>query len=128
MIQKHTIGFMPIQKNAQNVKLQLKKMADVIMLYVEIRFEHQILSNFMTKNFSRVGMNFVGSVSQHGHHTDQHFTIVTDIMKLKVLMLDSNKKTVELLLKDIFFIITDIIIMLNHSRKKENFKNVSRKK
>ena len=49
MIQKHIIGFMPIQKNVQNVKLQLKKMADVIMLYVEIRFERHIFSNFMTK-------------------------------------------------------------------------------
>merc|ERR1719284_2355288 len=88
-------------------------MADVIMLYVEI---------------SRVGMNFVGSVSQHGHHTDQHFTIVTDIMKLKVLMLDSNKKTVELLLKDIFFIITDIIIMLNHSKKEGKLQKCVQKK
>ena len=97
MIQKHTIGFMPIQKNAQNVKLQLKKMADVIMLYVEIRFERHIFRNFIAKNFSHVGMNFVGSVWQHGHRMGQHFTIVTDIMKLKVLMQDSNRKTVELL-------------------------------
>ena len=49
-------------------------------------------------------------------------------MKPKVPMLDSNKKTVELLLKDIFFITTDITIMLSHSKKKENFKNVFRKK
>ena len=39
MIPKHIIGSMPIQKNAQNVKRQSKKMVDAIMLYVEIRFE-----------------------------------------------------------------------------------------
>ena len=49
-------------------------------------------------------------------------------MKLKVPMLDNSKKIVELLSKDIFFIIIDITIMLSHSKKRENFKNVFRKK
>ena len=49
-------------------------------------------------------------------------------MKPKVPMLDNSKKIVELLSKDIFFIIIDITIMLSHSKKKENFKNVFRKK
>ena len=49
-------------------------------------------------------------------------------MKPKVPMLDNSKKIVELLSKDIYFITTDITIMLSHSKKKENFKNVFRKK
>ena len=73
-------------------------------------------------------MSFAGSAWRLGHHMDLPFTTVTDIMKLKVPMLDNNKKTAELRLRDICFITTDIIIMLSHSRKKESCKSVSRKK
>lgn len=60
MIQKHTIGFMQIQKNAQNVKQPLKRMAVAIMSFVVI---------------SHVDMNSVGFVQQHGHRMDQPFII-----------------------------------------------------
>ena len=75
MTLRRTTGFMPIQRNVQSARRQLKKMAVAIMLSVEIRY-FQLQPSFFTFVLSHVVTSFAGFVWLIGSRMDLPFIIV----------------------------------------------------